>query len=203
MDLWNGYTLILASASPRRKELLGQIGIDPLILPSSADEDVPPVSPEAYVRELAKRKAGAVRDEILRGEIHVPKGPFAVLGADTIVCLEGEILGKPGNAENAAKMLRALSGRTHIVYTGAALLTDDGREDVFAEATEVDVSPLTEAEILDYIAGGEPFDKAGAYGIQGTFAKHIGCIRGDYSNVVGLPLAAVYRHLKELLCASD
>ena len=190
-------TFILASASPRRRDLLRQIGIDPVISPADADETVPDglTDPKEIVRLLAKRKADAAEK--------TQRGPAILLAADTVVALNETIFGKPGTEEEAFQMLKALSGRKHTVCTGIALraYSEEGRllnaaDDVCA--TDVYVAGLSDGEILSYIESGEPFDKAGGYAIQGLFARHIERIDGDYSNVVGLPLALVYRHLKDL-----
>lgn len=176
--------LILASASPRRRELLTQVGYEFEVHPARVNED-PHASedPIAYVVRLAREKAQAVFDEIGDGDA-------VVLGADTTVTLDGHILGKPEDAADAARMLRLLSGRTHRVITGIAIVTARGVE-VAAEVTGVRFLTMSAEEIAAYIATGEPMDKAGAYGIQGRAAKWIPRIEGDYFNVVGLPLALV------------
>ncbi len=177
-------TLILASASPRRRELLAQAGYVFEVRPAHVNEDVKAgEDPIAYVVRLAREKAQAVFDTA--GD---PK--TVVLGADTTVTLDGHILGKPENADDAARMLRLLSGRTHRVMTGVAVVTAKGAE-VAAEVTGVRFLTLSDAEIAAYIATGEPMDKAGAYGIQGMAAKWIPRVEGCYFNVVGLPLALV------------
>lgn len=179
--------IILASGSPRRRELLAQAGIPFTVITSAADETIDETDPAAAVMELARRKAAAV--------LKKAGGERIVLGADTVVAVDGRILGKPADAADAARMLRALSGRTHRVFTGVALLAE-GRERVFCEETEVEMYPISEEEIRDYIATGEPMDKAGAYGIQGRAAVFVKGIRGDYLTVVGLPLARLYQELK-------
>ncbi len=177
-------TLILASASPRRRELLSQAGYSFAVRPAHIPEDpLPDEDPIAYVVRLARQKAGAVFDEL--GD------PAAVvLGADTTVTLDGHILAKPEDAADAARMLRMLSGRTHRVITGVAVRTSAGA-DVAAEVTGVRFLTLSEKEIAAYVATGEPMDKAGAYAIQGRAARWIPRIEGCYFNVVGLPLALV------------
>lgn len=178
--------IILASASPRRRELLAQAGFGFEIKVSDVCETVAEKEPARVVEELAARKAGAVagteRDAL-------------VIGADTIVAVDGEILGKPHSREEAFAMLEKLQGRTHQVYTGVALLCGERRQ-VFSEKTDVTMYPMTEQEIEAYIHTGEPMDKAGAYGIQGRAAVYIERIEGDYNNVVGLPIAMVYQELK-------
>ena len=178
--------IILASASPRRNELMQLLGLPFTPLPTGADETLPEkILPEEAVKTLALRKARAAAAE----------NPQAlVIGADTAVEAQGQLLGKPKDRADAARMLRLLSGRTHQVYTGVALLCPGGQE-VFCQRTDVRFYPLSEQEICCYLNTGEPFDKAGAYGIQGAFAIHVRCISGDYSNVVGLPVCRLYQEL--------
>jgi septum formation protein len=179
--------LILASSSPRRADLLRAAGIPFQAFPVAIDESVPRLEPPGeHVRRLAREKAEAAF------ALH----PLAlVLGADTIVTVGGEIMGKPRDAEDAMRMLRLLSGREHEVLTGVALVAASGVV-VEVARTRVWVNPLTEVEISDYVATGEPLDKAGAYGIQGLGSRFIDRIQGSYSNVVGLPVSLVYRLLK-------
>lgn len=180
--------LILASASPRRRELLKQAGFTFEVRPAHVNEDPhPDEDPVAYVVRLARDKAQSVLAEVLS---EAPALPHLVLGADTTVTLDGHILAKPEDAADAARMLRMLSGRTHRVITGVAVASATGTE-VAAEITGVQFLTLTDEEIDSYIATGEPMDKAGAYGIQGYAAKWIPRIEGCYFNVVGLPLALV------------
>lgn len=180
--------LVLASRSPRRRELLQQMGFqDFAIIPAVEEESADPsLPPEQYVEQLALHKAREVASRC--GE------DALVIGADTIVVLDGHILGKPKNAANALQMLTALSGRKHTVYTGVCVICG-GEVDVRHEATKVTVCPLTEREMLAYIATGEPMDKAGAYGIQGRGALLVEKIEGDYYNVVGLPICCLNRML--------
>ncbi len=186
--------LILASASPRRKELLTQAGYTFEVRAAQIDEAVRPgEDPIAYVVRLAREKAQAVFRETAASEqlsVVSEKRELMVLGADTAVTLDGHILGKPEDAADAARMLRMLSGRTHRVMTGVAVVTAQ-RVEVAAEVTGVRFLTLSDAEIEAYVATGEPMDKAGAYGIQGMAAKWIPRVEGDYFNVVGLPLALV------------
>ena len=173
--------IILASGSPRRKQLLAQMGVkDFKIVASDADETVAPGLPPAQIVEtLSARKAEAVAGEA---------GPGAlVIAADTIVTLEGAVLGKPADELEAFRMLSALSGQRHQVYTGVTLLLDGARRTEH-EVTTVTFRELTEADITRYIATGEPMDKAGAYGIQGFGALLVERIEGDYFNVMGLPV---------------
>ena len=181
--------LILASASPRRRELLAQAGYTFEVQPAHVNEDLrPDEDPIAYVVRLAREKAQSVFAEISSTSPASP--PAVVLGADTTVTLDSHILAKPENPADAARMLRLLSGRTHRVITGVALASAKGIE-VAAEVTGVQFLTLNDDEIAAYIATGEPMDKAGAYGIQGFAAKWIPRIEGCYFNVVGLPLALV------------
>jgi septum formation protein len=185
--------LILASASPRRRDLLEQIGLTFEVETADIDETVRLAEdPIAYVRRLAEHKASAVFAR------HPERSRLIVLGADTTVVCRGQILGKPEDATDAARMLRLLSGRSHQVITGVALVTATAPPLVEAEITEVEFSPLTEDQIAGYIATGEPFGKAGAYAIQGRAARFIPRISGCYFNVVGLPLARVTSMLAQL-----
>ena len=185
---------ILASASPRRRELLRQIELPFEVSPSEADENIERETPELLVEELSRRKCAEVGNRI--------GGECLVLGADTVVALGDQVLGKPGTEERAAEMLRMLSGKAHKVCTGVTLGEfREGklqRQTTFSEVTEVFLYPLSEGEIREYIASGEPMYKAGAYGIQGRFAKFVKKIYGDYNNVVGLPAARVYQEIKKL-----
>jgi len=186
--------LVLASASPRRQELLRNAGISFEVQPAHIPEDPQPGElPGACAERLAREKARAVFSR-RPGDI--------VLGADTIVVVEGEILGKPRDAADAMRMLGRLSGKTHQVTTGVCLTgPGEGRhggeafEDVRSETTRVTVATLTEGEIRDYVASEEPMDKAGAYAIQGRASRWIPQIAGDYFNVVGLPVALVWKML--------
>jgi septum formation protein len=189
--------LVLASASPRRRELLAQAGFSFQVHPAHIPEDpLADEDPITYVTRLAREKAEAVFRELAAANGSTGKGrldgksSLAVLGADTTVTLDNHILGKPEDAADAARMLRLLSGRTHRVITGVALVTAEGAE-VAAEATAVRFLTLSDEEIASYVATGEPMDKAGAYAIQGLAARWIPRIEGCYFNVVGLPLALV------------
>jgi septum formation protein len=188
--------LILASASPRRRELLAQAGYTFEVHPAHVNEDLRPGEDAiAYVVRLAREKALSVFTEISSKGSAPPQ--VVVLGADTTVTLDSHILAKPEDAADAARMLRMLSGRTHRVITGIAIATAKGVE-VAAEVTGVQFRTLSDAEIDAYVATGEPMDKAGAYGIQGLAAKWIPRVEGCYFNVVGLPLALVATMLEQL-----
>jgi septum formation protein len=186
--------LVLASASPRRRELLAQAGYSFQVRPAHIPEDPHPgEDPIAYVVRLAREKAEAIFTEITNARASDQRAsapPQVVLGADTTVVLDKQILGKPEDAADAARMLRLLSGRSHRVITGVALVSA-ARTEVAAEVTAVKFLTLSDDEIAAYIATGEPMDKAGAYAIQGRAARWIPRIEGDYFNVVGLPIALV------------
>lgn len=191
--------VILGSASPRRKELLEQIGVEFEIKTSNAEEFYTSTVPEEIVKELALQKAENVACELRKESENLSN--LVVIGADTIVALDSEILGKPENEEDAFRMLTNLQGRAHQVFTGTALLIYDenGEQSVVNHAVEtrVYVNPMSSDEIYRYIASKEPMDKAGAYGIQGGFAAYIDKIEGDYYNVVGLPVSYLYKELKK------
>jgi septum formation protein len=177
--------LILASASPRRAELLRAAGFEFDVMPADVDESVlPGESPEPHVRRLAEAKARAL---VARA------GRRPVLGADTVVVVDGEILGKPVNDDDARRMLFMLSGRRHQVVTGVCVMEASTESVTGVAVTTVELSPLTAPEIDWYVRSGEPMNKAGAYAIQGLASRFITRIEGSYSNVVGLPIALVYR----------
>jgi len=182
--------LILASASPRRRELLGYIHPNFKVIATDSDESLPPdMPPDEGVRTLALRKARAV----------AATHPEAVIiGADTMVALDGAIFGKPEDAAGAARMLRALSGREHFVYTGVAILSPRG-QCVFHGETSVRFIELSDEDIREYISTGEPMDKAGAYGIQGNGALFVSGICGDFYNVMGLPVCRLAQELRGLI----
>lgn len=194
--------VILASASPRRKELLKQIGIDFEVCTSSCEEKITKTDPAMVVCELSVQKAKDVWQRICKTPEKASKDSPLVIGADTVVSYDGHILGKPVDKADAVRMLTMLSGKTHEVYTGVTFCYEEnGREKVhtFYERTAVTFYPMSVAEIENYAAGAEPMDKAGAYGIQGSFAAYVKGIEGDYNNVVGLPAGRVYQEIKELL----
>ena len=179
--------LILASASPRRRELLGLFGIPFVIRAADIDETMnPALPPEAEVARVSRLKALAIPRE----------AEDVVIAADTIVVCGGRVLGKPHSHEEAAQMLRLLSGRDHQVMTGCTVRAPGGTE-TFTEITDLHFRQLTEAEIARYVASGEPMDKAGAYGIQGGAALFCQGIRGDYYNVMGLPVCRLGQVLKK------
>ncbi len=187
--------LVLASASPRRQELLRNAGIEFNVCPADIPEDpLPGESPTDLAIRLAREKAGVIFNQIQAGKSNC-NGQL-VLGADTVVVVDDHILGKPENAVDAHRMLRLLSGRQHEVTTGVCLIGPDF-EDARSETTEVTFAPLSEADIQMYVATGEPMDKAGAYAIQGIASRWIPRIDGCYFNVVGLPVSLVCRMLRE------
>lgn len=180
--------LVLASASPRRRQLLLEAGIAHVVRPAALiEERAEGEEPAVYARRLAEEKAWAVRCD--PGEV--------VLGADTIVVVEQEVFGKPRSESQAGEMLRRLSGRDHWVYTGICLRWEGGIVNDEA-TTRVRFSALSEAEIDEYVRTGEPMDKAGGYAIQGLASRFVTSIEGSYSNVVGLPVALVYGHLRAI-----
>ena len=204
--------IILGSASPRRRELLAQIGVEFEVRVSEKEEIYKSSVPEDIVKELSLMKAENVASE-LGGDIadnRAGNPPYSdtcikdtvVIGADTIVVLEDEILGKPVDEEDAVHMLTRLQGWEHRVYTGVAVLDfgPDGEKTVinYPVGTKVYVNAMTEEEIRAYVETKDPLDKAGSYGIQGRFAAYIGRIDGDYYNVVGLPVSRLYRTLREI-----
>jgi septum formation protein len=180
--------IILASASPRRVELLANAGISCIVRPTNiAELQNPGEEPRPFAERMAREKALAAELKSARDYI---------LAADTVVVVDGQVVGKPGNAADAARMLRMLSARTHDVITGVCL-RGEGFADVRSESTRVQFLELSDAEIGGYVASGESMDKAGAYGIQGLASKWIPTIEGDYFNVVGLPVSLVWRMLRE------
>ena len=189
---------ILASASPRRKELMEQAGFRFEVIPTMVEERITKTTPSDVVMELAFQKAQDVfkRHQKSSGG----RQDYVVIGADTIVVYRNEILGKPANKSEAFDMLSMLSDRTHQVYTGVSLIYFQNGQihtNTFYESTDVTFCPISREDLHSYIESGDPLDKAGAYGIQGSFAIHVKCIKGDYNNVVGLPICRLYQELKK------
>lgn len=181
--------MILASQSPRRRELLSLITEDFRIIPAKGEEKLPEgISPEQAVILLSRQKAE---------EIYTEYKNETIIASDTVVAIDGMILGKPSSPENAAEMLRTLSGRTHSVFTGVCVIDEQGEQHCFAEETTVEFWELSEQLIADYVASGEPMDKAGAYGIQGRGALLVKRIDGCYYNVMGLPVGRLMRILED------
>lgn len=184
---------VLASGSPRRKELLAQVGIEYEVITGNVDEEIEAMEPSLTVEQLSFRKAKSVFDTI--------NGDVLVIGADTVVALDGAILGKPRDQEDAKRMIRSIAGRSHSVFTGVTMMIRQQEEErviTFFEETKVYVDAMTEADIEQYVATGECMDKAGAYGIQGYFAAFVEKIEGDYNNVVGLPIEHICREIRLL-----
>ena len=181
-------TIYLASKSPRRSEILSLMGLTFEVVDSKVDENVGRLAPAALVEMLSKRKAE---------QAVVSKRRCVVIGSDTVVAYRGKVLGKPKDKEDAKRMLRLLSGKRSAVYTGVTVQVrgKDARTVTFHTKTDVIFDELTDAEIDEYIATGDPMDKAGAYGIQGIFGRHISGIRGDFYNVMGLPMNDLYKTL--------
>ena len=193
--------ILLASASPRRRELLEQIGLSFEVVVSHVEEVITETEPGKVVEQLSAQKAEAVA-----GSLGEPEETL-VIGADPVVAAENTILGKPADAAKAAEMLRLLAGRTHAVYTGVTLIlrgaSGETARKTFHERTDVSFYPMEKAEIRQYVATGDCMDKAGAYGIQGFCARYISGINGDYNNVVGLPVGRLYQEIKEWLDARE
>lgn len=193
--------IILASASPRRRELLQQLGLEFEIRPSEAQEKTKSREPSQIVIELSEIKAQDIYERLSEEE----RASYMVIGADTVVALNDRIMGKPKDYKEAVQMLLNLQGNTHQVYTGVTLLLRKGPGKVpskisFYEKTDVTMYPVSREEIEVYVSTGEPMDKAGAYGIQGRGAAFIKEIHGDYNNVVGLPIGRLYQEMKRYQC---
>lgn len=179
--------IILASGSPRRKELLAQIGVTFEIVKAEGEEVLTTSVPTEAVKELSGQKAQEVAGKC---------DGAVVIGADTVVAADGQILGKPKDKEDARRMLRLLQGKEHEVITGVTVILREMQKTIqFAEVTKVHVFPMTEEQIEAYVESKEPMDKAGAYGIQGKFAAYVSGIEGDYNNVVGLPIGRLYQEV--------
>ena len=189
--------IYLASASPRRKELLKQVGISFKTMPSTVEEKITKTEPQEVVEELSYQKAVDVCSRLTEEN----REDFVVIGADTVVSCWGEILGKPKDKEEAVRMLKNLQGGSHQVYTGVTLAWKykdmSAMYATFSECTDVTMYTMSEEEIKRYVDSGEPMDKAGAYAIQGLCAAYIQGICGDYNNVVGLPVGRVCQELKK------
>ncbi|MBQ7795898.1 MAG: septum formation protein Maf [Lachnospiraceae bacterium] len=195
MEFEKFHTIVLASASPRRLELLRQIGIEPEVIVSHVEEVVTSSVPGEVVMELSRQKAEDVAKDQEPGTL--------VIGSDTVVAVDGRILGKPHDHDEAEAMIRSIEGRTHQVYTGVCMVLrgTDGEGDQsmnFFDETDVEVYPMSDEEIHDYAMSEEPMDKAGAYAVQGFFGRYIKGLRGSYANVMGLPISMVYQEMKKL-----
>ena len=188
--------IILASGSPRRREILDRLGLTYDVVTSEVSEEHEAMPPEQIVRELSFRKADAV------AKLMPEQTGILILAADTLVAYGDEVLGKPADREDAVRMLKLLEGKTHHVYTGVTLLRiEDGKriQDTFCESAAVKVLPMTEEEIRGYAATGEPDDKAGAYAIQGIFAKYVEDYEGAFETIKGLPGDAVMEHIRDIM----
>lgn len=192
--------IVLASASPRRRELLSQVGITFEVKPASGEERITSTEPSKVVEELSFQKA-MFTAYALEKEQADDLADILIIGADTIVSYEGKILGKPSDPEAAVKMLSMLQGNTHQVYTGVTVLVreeENWKVHTFHECTDVIFYPVTKEEIAEYVNSKDPMDKAGSYGIQGAWGAYVKGIRGDYNNVVGLPVARLIYETKKL-----
>lgn len=203
------FKYFLASKSPRRKDLMTQIGIEFDVIISERDEIITSTIPEEVVKELSLQKALEIERILLKecdGDILAKYSEegydgVVIIGADTVVSKDGEIMGKPADEDDAFNMLKKLQGDKHMVSTGVALIViKDGKKEMisFAEDTDVNMYEISDEEIREYIATSEPMDKAGSYGIQGLGAKFIRGINGDYNNVVGLPIGSIYQAIRKL-----
>ena len=187
------YRIILASGSPRRKELLSLMGVTYEVMVSKKEEKLQDVEPSGLVMELAKMKACDIAQQV--------EGPAVIIGADTVVSCKNKVLGKPKDVEDARQMITMLAGNSHEVYTGVTMVIKEANQTermvTFYEATKVYVTPMSEEEIRSYVATDEPMDKAGSYAIQGVFAPYISKIEGDYYNIVGFPISHLYHAAKD------
>lgn len=192
--------IILASGSPRRKELLESLGLEFEVVVSDADEHIDETIPGQLVMVLSALKAEAVRKKLHEKDVKDGKycKEYIIIGADTVVYAKGEILGKPADKEDAERIIRMLNNDTHSVYTGVTIISDKCRSSFYVE-TKVTVADMSDDEIKEYVSFPEIYDKAGAYGIQGAFARYIEKIDGDYYNVVGLPVSRLYQELKQYI----
>ncbi len=185
--------IILASSSPRRRELLEKAGVHFQVMPSQEEEHIEKKEPAQIVENLSWQKAASVASKTGQDVI--------VIGSDTLVAYEGRVLGKPRDAEEAVETLKLLQGNTHQVYTGVTVIVRDKEEEItktFSTRTDVTFYPVDEKEIRDYVATGDPMDKAGSYDIRGDFSVYIKEIYGDYNNVVGLPVSMLFWEMKQL-----
>lgn len=199
----NQNKVILASASPRRREILEQVGIKCDIITSSIEEKVTQSEPNKVVLELSMQKADDVYRKVLNDRLEkevLDNKEYIIIAADTVVAVDNKIMGKPANIEEAYDMISLIQGRKHNVLTGVTIIVCDGinnsRRFSFYESTEVEIYDMDEDDINKYIETSEPYDKAGAYAIQGLFAKYVKKINGDYYNVVGLPISRIIREIK-------
>ena len=204
----NKKNIILASASPRRKEILEQVGIEFDVIVSDVEEVITEIDPKKIVLELSMQKAEDVYKKVLKdrfdndNNIKEDNNKNVIIAADTVVEVDNKIMGKPKDRQEAYDMINLIQGRKHNVLTGVTLVICDGinepRKIAFYESTEVEIFDMSDDEINKYLDSGESFDKAGAYAIQGIFAAYVKGINGDYYNVVGLPIARIVREMKSI-----
>ena len=188
--------IILASGSPRRKEIMEQVGLTFSVIPCKKDEIVTTIVPKEMVEELSRQKALEVYSQL-----DISMGDVVVIGADTLVAYENQVMGKPKNKEDAIRLIQLLQGNVHQVFTGVTLCVRNNTEETivtFSEYTDVEIYPMSMNEILDYVETKEPMDKAGAYAIQGIFAQYVKKINGDYNTVVGFPISRILQELKHI-----
>lgn len=190
--------IILASGSPRRRELMDRMGARYIVMPSDREEDMSGHIPDEMVKKLSHMKAADIFEKTRASGEH---RSCVIIGSDTVVSYRDRIMGKPKTKAEAADMIRTIAGDTHQVYTGVCILIADDdvitREINYSVCTDVVVTEMTDQEIDDYVATGEPMDKAGAYAIQGLFARYVASIRGDYYNIMGFPVSSVYHELRD------
>ena len=195
------YRIILASGSPRRRELMDRIGSDYICMPSNKEEDMSGHDPKVMVEMLSAMKAGDIADKFV-ADLTGPDSNAVIIGCDTVVAFENKILGKPHSEEDAFSMIKSFAGKAHHVHTGVCILVIENKKIVkklnYSVSTAVNVVWMTDEEIRSYVATGEPMDKAGAYAIQGLFCPYIDSIEGDYYNIVGYPICSICRSFKEL-----
>ena len=200
------HKIVLASGSPRRRELMDLVHADYIVIPSDKEEDMSGHEPSTLVEKLSKMKAEDVASKVIAkigdGSLSSDYSYSVVIGCDTVVAYDGKILGKPHTEEKAFEMIRDFAGKSHHVFTGVCLVVIENGQIKntvnYNVSTAVNVSPMTDDEIRAYIATGETLDKAGAYAIQGRFCPYIESIEGDYYNIVGYPVSSIYHELSKL-----
>ncbi len=200
------HKIVLASGSPRRRELMDLVHADYIVIPSDKEEDMSGRNPSTIVERLSAMKANDVAEKVINkiaeGSLSSDYLSSVVIGCDTVVAYEGKVLGKPRDEAQAFEMIRDFAGKSHHVHTGVCLVVIENGEIAktvnYSVSTAVKVSEMTDDEIRDYIATGETLDKAGAYAIQGRFCPYIEAIEGDYYNIVGYPVSSIYHELQKL-----
>lgn len=195
--------IILASGSPRRKEIFEQVGLDYEVVISGIEEYSDKTIPHELVQDLSKQKAMAVYNQLVNKEELIDDETYIIIAADTVVTLDNNVLGKPRDRQEAYNMIEGIQGKIHNVLTGVSIIISRHKaiikEKCFYEDTGVEIYSMTDKEISQYIDSSEPYDKAGAYAVQGLFAKYVKRLNGDYYNVVGLPISRLYYEIKEYL----